>query len=154
MEFPGRRTRYINSAMKILKLTVAPALIILLYSCSGNTTDTKSNVVRETVKTGQKIIESDTLIDSQNFQSFWLGFKKIVLSKESNGINEVVDIPFEVYGFEDSDPRIKLIDVDSIYTIFKKFLSESNVSYPNINNHLELINNITQLEAFPGYSAS
>lgn len=141
--------------MKILKLTVvAPALITLLYSCNGNTTDTKSNVVTDTIKTEQKTVERDTLIDSQNFQNFWLGFRKIILSKEPKGIDEVVDIPFEVYGFEDSDPRIKLSDTDSINTVFKKFLSESNVSYPNINNHFELINNITQLEAFPGYAAS
>ena len=140
--------------MKIIRSTVITALIILLYSCNRNTTETKNNIVADTVKSAQKTVERDTLIDSQNFQNFWLGFRKVILSKESKGINEVVDIPFEAYGFEDSDPRIKLSDADSINIVFKKFLSESNVSYPNINNHLELINNITQLEAFPGYAAS
>ncbi len=144
----------INNTMKILKLTVAPAIMILLYSCNGSNTETKKNIVADTIKSVQKIVERDTLIDSQNFQSFWLGFRKMVLSKESKGISKVIDLPFEIYGFEDSDPRIKLSNVDSVNVIFKRFLSESNVSYPDIDNHLELINNITQLEAFPGYAAS
>ncbi|MBK8659402.1 MAG: hypothetical protein IPN22_11185 [Bacteroidetes bacterium] len=142
--------------MKIFNLTFASFLMAFLYSCNGDNSEKKNNADTntDTLTSKQNIVESDNLIDSQNFQEFWLGFRKIVLSKEDKGFKEVVALPFEVYGFEDSDPRIKLSDIDSINLIFKKFLSESNVSYPNINNHLELINNITQLEVFPGYAAS
>lgn len=142
--------------MKILNLTIASVSMAFLCSCNGDTSEKKNNAGTntDTLTSKQIIVESDTLIDSQNFQNFWLGFKKIILSKESKGINEVIDLPFEIYGFEDSDPRIKLSDVDSVNAVFNRFLLDSNVSYPNINNHFELIYNITQLEAFPGYAAS
>lgn len=138
--------------MKILKLAVILTFIVFLYSCNGNNSEINSNTIVNTIKIEKKIIERDTLIDNPNFQNFWLGFREIVLSKEYKKISEIITLPLEVYGFEDSDPRLNLSDIDSINMIFKVFLSDTHVN--DFPNNYELIKNITNLEEFPGYSAS
>jgi len=100
------------------------------------------------------VIAKDTLIRSQNFQEFWFAFRKLILLKHSNRPEELFHFPFEVFGFLDNDPKFNLTDIDSINMIFTKFLIETNVTVPNTKNHYELINSLTKLENFPGYTAS
>lgn len=167
--------------IKELKLITSSCVVLLVVSfchednmSENNKKLVEDSKLRDTVTVHQRDIEDevDTLINSISFQNFWLGFRKIVLSKKYEEIKKVITVPFEVRGYLDNDPRLKLSNTDSIIKIFIKFLQEENASYldpaylnttntidellkrEEVITHFELIRRVEQLEYYLGYSAS
>lgn len=146
--------------MRIFNLFCLFILFSLIYSCNTHVNGNKENMIKiDTLKNkieeGNRVYykqETDSLIKNKNFQKFWLGFRNIVLSQEIDkiDISAVINFPFEVYGFEDSDPRIILMNTDSINIVFRRFLLDSTCV--EMNTHYEMIKNVINLEEFSDYT--
>jgi hypothetical protein len=89
---------------------------------------------------------SDTL--GNNFQEFWLTFRKAVIENDTLKIAELTRFPFETRGEMDTDPIVKF-DRTNFFKVFKVYLGQE--TYWNENegfiSSLEEIKRLTIIDS-------
>ena len=86
-------------------------LLISLFSCAGNPIKVSHNELAD-----QKSV---TLRKNEivNFEQFWKEFGIAIQQYDTNRIKQYVEVPLNIYGHEDQDPRLKIDSNDIVHYV-------------------------------------
>ncbi len=89
-----------------------------------------------------------------NFASFWSKFRNTVLKSGTDSLRGFIQVPLSIYGYADTDPKLKIYKSDSIQLYLKAFMKENTVNFENLSNHFQLIKRLDRPEDYKDYLPS
>lgn len=85
---------------------------------------------------------------TSDFKTYWIYFRNNIVYFNNDSVKDLIDVPFEIRGYEDIDPIINVYDKDSAINFLNKFLDVENTTYKNIKTHREFIRELSHIEIY------
>lgn len=115
-------------------------LTLVLFIAQSNM-QLKTSNLSEKFKKQKKTSERVELSD---FGKFYISFREAVLKKDTILLKELTSFPLKIWGFEDDDPKIELLNFDM--TRFENALNSYADMDPKTNEPRSTINFFLQIE--------
>jgi hypothetical protein len=122
-----------------MRKTIKLLLVLLALSCMNATRNQGKSNNPDNSKNQAHMIAKD------DFQSFWIDFRKAIISLDYIKLMEMTSFPLKSHGKRDVDPQI-LIYKDRFYYFFKTCLNEDTGRAMDGETNLDFIKRTFKLE--------
>ena len=122
-----------------MRKTIYLLLVLLALSCINATKNQGKSDISENTKNQAQMITND------DFQSFWVDFRKAIISLDYIKLMEMSNFPLKSHGNRDGDPQF-LIYEDRFYYFLKVCLNEKTGLTNEGETNLDFINRTSKLE--------